>query len=110
MASVVQGERVKSVRAKLKDPSRDALEALVSTTKWTHPRTHTLSQELIKVRSSWAADSIENTEQRECGPSPRVSTREFRPVGVRIHLAMLLVQARVHDLGSARVLHAQSCA
>lgn len=70
----VQGERIKSVRARFKDPTRESLEALVATTKWRHPRTHTLSQELIKVRSSWAADSVENNKQRECGPSPRVST------------------------------------
>lgn len=67
--SVVQGERVKSVRAKLKDqPSKEALDALVAGIKWAPPRTHSLSQELIKVRSSWAADSIENNEQREYGP------------------------------------------
>lgn len=63
----MQGERVKTYRAKLNDqPAKEVLDALIPTIKWKAPRTHTLSQELIKVRSSWAADSIENNEQREC--------------------------------------------
>jgi hypothetical protein len=65
----LQGDRVKSMRSKLKAlPAREALDALIPTIRWKPPRTHTLSQDLIKVRSSWAADSVENKEQREYAP------------------------------------------
>lgn len=93
IASAVQGERIKSVRAKLKDPSRESLESLVATTKWTPPRTHILSQELIKVRMGWAEDSVEDREQRECAPLYSVPARDFIHAVFRKDITMLCRRA-----------------
>lgn len=87
---------MKSVRAKLKDqPPRDELGALVPAIKWKAPRTHTLSQDLIKVRSSWAADSIENNEQREYVSLPATVWGSPNVQTVCLHV-VLEVQESVH--------------